>query len=151
MTTRVLTLVALVAIAVYLFRRRRQQGIRRQTLPVSEIGDVCRQISAQGVETSFAVLIIATSQAPVEIQFSIEDGKAGLDWLLMTPENIAEKEKVIEYAASRGVRWQEKTMNEWVYLRVERGDIAGFCTSLVEDLFRVDSVELKYGGFKYIA
>ena len=42
-------------------------------------------------------------------------------------------------------------MNDWLYLRIEQGDVVGLCTSLIEDLYQVEQVELKYGGFRYKA
>lgn len=156
MRTLIVSLLFLAGIAMYIFwRTRRDQGIRRKTIAVADVGEVFRQISAQGVETSFAVFAIRTGEEgeddAVEIQFSVEDGKTGLDWILMSPANIEEKPKVIQYAASKGVEWQEKEMNDWLYLRIEQGDVVGLCTSLIEDLYQVEQVELKYGGFRYKA
>lgn len=156
MRTLIVSLLILAGIAMYMFRRtRRDQGIRRKTIAVADVGEVFCQISAQGVETSFAVFAIRTGEEDeddvVEIQFSVEDGKTGLDWILMSPANIEEKPKVIQYAASKGVEWREKEMNDWLYLRIEQGDVVGLCTSLIEDLYQVESVELKYGGFRYKA
>ena len=144
----------LAGIAMYIFwRTRSDQGIRRKTIAVADVGEVFRQISPQGVHTSFAVFAIRTGDEDdaVEIRFSVEDGKTGLDWILMSPANIEEKPKVIQYAASKGVEWQEKDMNDWLYLRIEQGDVVGLCTSLIEDLYQVAQVELKYGGFRYKA
>ena len=156
MHTLIVSLFFLAGIAMYIFwRSRRDQGIRRKTIAVADVGEVFRQISAQGVETSFAVFAMRTGEEDeddaVEIQFSVEDGKTGLDWILMSPANIEEKPKVIQYAASKGVEWQEKEMNDWLYLRIEQGDVVGLCTSLIEDLYQVEQVELKYGGFRYKA
>ena len=156
MRTLIVSLLFLAGIAMYIFwRTRRNKGIRRKTIAVAGIGEVFRQISVQGVETSFAVFAIRTGEEDeddaVEIQFSVEDGKTGLDWILMSPANIEEKPKVIQYAASKGVEWQEKEMNDWLYLRIEQGDVVGLCTSLIEDLYQVEQVELKYGGFRYKA
>lgn len=156
MNILMVSLLFLAAIAAYiLWRRRRDQGIRRRTIAVADVGEVFRQISAQAVETSFAVFAIQTGkegeEGAVEIQFSVEGGKTGLDWILMSPANIEEKPKVIQYAASKGVEWQEKEMNDWLYLRIEQGDVVGLCTSLIEDLYQVEHIELKYGGFRYRA
>ncbi len=156
MRTLIVSLLFLAGIAMYIFwRTRRDRGIRRKTIAVADVGEVFRQISAQGVETSFAVFAIRTGEEDeddaVEIQFSVEDGKTGLDWILMSPANIEEKPKMIQYAASKGVEWQEKEMNDWLYLRIEQGDVVGLCTSLIEDLYQVEQVELKYGGFRYKA
>ena len=154
MRTLIVSLLFLAGIAMYIFwRTRRDQGTWRKTIAVADVGEVFRQISVQGVETSFAVLVIQTGEEDdaVEIQFSVEDGRTGLDWILMSPANIEEKPKVIQYAASKGVEWQEKEMNDWLYLRIEQGDVVGLCTSLIEDLYQVEQVELKYGGFRYKA
>lgn len=155
MGTLFVSLLFLAGIAMYIFwRTRRYQGIRRKTIAVADVGKVFRQISARGVEASFAVFAIRKGENEddaVEIQFSVEDGKTGLDWILMSPANIEEKSKVIQYAASKGVEWQEKEMNDWLYLRIEHGDVVGLCTSLIEDLYQVGQVELKYGGFRYKA
>ena len=156
MNTLIVSLLFPAALAMYIFwRSRRDKGIRRKTIAVADVGEVFRQISAQRVETSFAVFAIQTGEEDkddaVEIQFSVEDGETGLDWILMSPANIGEKPKVIQYAASKGIEWQEKEMNDWLYLRIEQGDVVGLCTSLIEDLYQVEKVELKYGGFTYEA
>lgn len=156
MTTAIVTLVLLAGVAIYLLRQSRaNQGIRRKRISVSDIGEVYRQISAQGIETSFAVFVIEADEHSqhdtVEIQYSVENGKTGLDWILMSPANIEEKAKVMKYAESRGVQWQEKEMNDWVYLRIEEGDLVDLCTSLIGDLYGAGEVELKYGGFTYRA
>lgn len=156
MRTLIVTLLLLAGIATYVvWRTRKDKGIRRKTIAVANVGDVYRQISAQAVETSFAVFVIQTrgdsEEGAVEIQYSVENGKTGLDWILMSPSNIEENSRVIQYAASNGVEWQQKEMNDWLYLRIEEGDLVGLCTSLIEDLYQVEQVELKYGGFKYDA
>ena len=124
----IVSLLFLTGIAMYvLWRTRRGQGIRTTNIPVADIGDVFRQISAQAVETSFAVFVIRVGEEneddTVEIQYSVEDGKTGLDWILMSAANIEEKPKVTQYAVSKGVVWQEKEMNGWLYLRIEEGDL----------------------------
>jgi len=148
----IVLLLLLIGAATYLlWKSRRDPGVQRKTIAVADIADVFRQISSQAIETSFAVFIIQRGEGadPVEIQFSVEDGKTGLDWILMSPPNIEEKPKVIEYAASRGFEWQEQEMNDWQYMRIGDGDIAGLCTSLIADLYEAGQVELKYGGFRY--
>lgn len=140
----------LVGIVMYMYwRTRRDQGIRRRVITSADVDEVFRQISVQAVESSFAVFRIETDDGDdaVEIQFSVEDGNTGLDWILMSPANIQHKSKVIRYALSKGVEWQEREMNGWLYLRVEQGDLVGFCTSLIENLYQVEQVEMKYGGF----
>ena len=80
-TTVILILLALAGVAVvFVLLARRDPGVQRRRIAVDDIGRVYAQISAQAVETSFAVLIIpAGPEENPEIQFSVEDGKAGLD------------------------------------------------------------------------
>jgi len=62
--------------------------------------------------------------------------------------NLREKQRVIQYALSKGVEWRECEMNKWCYLRIEQGDFVELCVSLIRDLYSVEDVLLKYGGYK---
>ncbi len=42
-------------------------------------------------------------------------------------------------------------MNDRLYLRIENSDLVCFCMLLIEDLYQVEQVELKYSGFRYSA
>lgn len=146
-------LLLMAGIAVWKLLSARKRGVHSKKISVSDIGEVYRQLSTQGVETSFAVFIITPSKSEgnetVEIQFSVEEGVTGLDWILMSEPNKREKQRVTQYALHKGAKWQECEMNNWVYLRIEQGDLVELCTSLIRDLFGVESVQLKYGGFVY--
>ncbi len=154
MNILIITVVLLVAgLVVWKLSGFHRKGIQTKRIPVSDIGEVYRQISDQSVETSFAVFIIAPPQwktkDTVEIQFSVEGGLTGLDWILMAEPNRREKPRVIQYALRKGIAWQECEMNNWLYLRIEQGDLPSFCTFLIRDLYEVEDVLLKYGGFEY--
>lgn len=135
-------------ILLYLYGRRRR-GIRSYKITLGRVREVYRDISEQAVETSFAVFIVPRpKQDSVEVQFSIEDGAAGLDWILESEANKAERRNVEQYVLSKGFHFQEKEMNNWHYLRIEQGDIAKLCVGIIRDLYGSDEVILKYGGFK---
>lgn len=140
-------------LAVWKLLRSRDKGVHTKSISVSDICDVYRQILNQHVETSFAVFIIAPPQwnagDTVEIQFSVEEGVTGLDWVLMSESNQREKQRVVQYALSKGSEWQECEMNKWIYLRTDQGDLVELCTSLIRDLYGVEDIQLKYGGFVY--
>ena len=146
-------LLLLAGLAVWKLLRSRDKGVRSKTISVNDIGSVYRRISTQAVETSFAVFIISPphrdTQDTLEVQFSVEQGVTGLDWILMSEPNRREKTRVIRYALDKGVEWRSCEMNDWVYLRMEQGDLVELCTSLIRDLYAVDDVLLKYGGFEY--
>lgn len=129
---------------------RRRRGIRSSQITLDSVGEVYGDISEQAVETSFAVFIIPRPiHESVEVQFSIEDGAAGLDWILESEANRAERLKVEQYILSKGFHFQEKEMNNWHYLRVEQGDIVKLCVGIIRDIYDSDEVILKYGGFKF--
>jgi len=140
-------------LAIWRLLRSRDTGIRTRSISVDDVGDVYRQISNQGVETSFAVFVIAPSQwqaeDTVEVQFSVENGVTGLDWILLSESNKREKPRVIEYALNKGMEWRECEMNDWPYLRIDQNGLVDLCTSLIKDLWGVEEVLLKYGGFDY--
>lgn len=151
MNILIIIVVLLVAgLAVWRLSRSRHKGIHTKSISVSDIGEVYRQISTQGVETSFAVFIVAPPQwdtgDTVEVQFSVEEGGAGLDWILMSEPNKREKQRVIQCALRKGTEWRECEMNNWLYLRIDQGDLVELCTSLIRDLYGVEEVQLKYGG-----
>jgi len=152
--------VSIVALVVILFvtgivflkkKRSRYRGVQMKKVSLSEIDNVYQQITRQAKETSFAVLIISPRdwdpELTVEIQFSVERGITGLDWILMSESNIREKPRVIEYASAKGKNWHEQEMNNWIYLRMEDEGLVDFCKSLISDLYAVEDVVLKYGGF----
>ena len=149
----IIILLLIAGLGVWGLLRSRDKGIKIRTISICDIGEVYRQISNQCVETSFAVFVISPPQSdaeePVEVQFSVEDGITGLDWILMSESNKREKQRVIQYALSKGTEWKECEMNNWIYLRIGRGDLVELCTSLIKDLYDVEDVQLKYGGFKY--
>lgn len=140
-------------LAIWRLLRSRDGGIRSRSISVGDIGDVYRQISSQGVETSFAVFVITPSQwhaeDTVEVQFSVENGVTGLDWILLSESNKREKPRVIQYALNRSMEWRECEMNDWPYLRIEQNGLVELCNSLIKDLWGVEEVLLKYGGFDY--
>ena len=150
----IIVVVLLVAgLVAWKILRARNTGMKTRKIPVSDIGKVYDQISTQAVETSFAVFVISPSQwktdETVEVQFSVEDGVTGLDWILMSESNKREKQRVIDHALSKGAKWRDCEMNEWIYMRIDQGDLVELCTSLIRDLYGVDEVLLKYGGFRY--
>lgn len=149
----IIVVLFIAGMAVWKLLRSRGKGIHTRTISVCGIGEVYRQISTQGVETSFAVFVIAPPQwdakDTVEVQFSVEEGVTGLDWILMSKPNQREKMRVIQYALRKGAEWKECEMNKWLYLRIEQGDLVKLCTSLIRDLYGVEDVLLKYGGFEY--
>lgn|SRR5665647_2593427 len=71
------------------------------------------------------------------LQFSIENGTVGLDWVLLEPRNIADEVRIAEFIASKGHAVTEMGINDVEYLRVEDGDICELGLSIVEEFYKM--------------
>ena len=138
-----------VFLLLFYFYRRKPRGVVSYKITSDKVGEVYNEISEQAVETSFSVFVIPRlNQEPVEVQFSIENGEAGLDWILESEPNKEQRPKIERYISEKGFDYQEKEMNNWHYLRVENGDLVQLCVGIVKDVYHADEIILKYGGFE---
>src|SRR5205823_14876734 len=73
----------------------------------------------------------------VNLQYSVEHGTVGLDWVLLGSTNIADKEKVAAFAAQLGHPFSERVMNKVHYFRAEGGGLDRLGTSIIVELYGV--------------
>ena len=88
----------------------------------------------------------------INLQYSIDGGVLGFDWVLIGPRNIADKAKVNEIASKLGYRLEEREMNKVHYLRVTGGGISELGARIIEDLYKLDpnaKLEMITEGFKW--
>lgn len=159
LTTEFVVLAVFVVVCALLLRARRLKvkiaGPLQCTLYQMPV--VFDRLREQGQDGSFAVF---TFQPPgtsnrddaIDIQFSIEDGRIGLDWYVLGPANIRDKEKVERFITAQGyqVRWLE--MNQKKYLRVDQGDLTRLCQNVITRLYalRTDAkLDLVVEGFPW--
>jgi hypothetical protein len=120
-------------------RRRSFPGLAQVTL--QDIPRVFAKLREAGKDGSFAVFIFAPSGQPISrdalnVQFSLEDGRIGLDWVLLSPANVRDRNQFSSLVASLGYRLEEREMNGVRYLRVEAGDgLPGLCAKAITDLY----------------
>jgi len=89
---------------------------------------------------------------PINLQYSVEHGTVGLDWVLLSPSNIADREKVSAFAAELGQPMSEHVMNNVHYLRAEGAGIEQLGTSIIVELYglpRNASLEFIPDGFEW--
>lgn len=90
---------------------------------------------------SFAVFMFTPPQSPgseaVNLQYSVEHGTVGLDWVLRSPTNIADKDRLAAFAASLGHPMSQHEMNKVRYLRTEGTGIDRLGTSIVVEFYGV--------------
>src|SRR6202042_54389 len=101
-----------------------------------DIPKILTLLSASSRTPAFAVLIFNTADRPnssdaLNLQFSMENGRIGFDWVLMAPRNIEDKEALGQYIKGRGYTYAEETLNKVSYLRVEKGDLGQLADDVI--------------------
>ena len=124
---------------------------------VSQIPAVFDRLKKDGKDESFAIFMFQPPNQPrpkdvINIQFSIEDGRVGLDWCLIGPSNIRDKEKFERCISMCGSKSQLREANQVKYLRVEDGDLPLLCQKVICDLYEKKAhtkLEMVVEGFQW--
>jgi hypothetical protein len=96
------------------------------TVAIDDILPIAYQLAEEGNEGSFVVFFFSPSgnlerENGLNIQFSIEQGIFGFDWVLTSPDNVEGKGDFQAFAESRGYIVESRAGNGVEYLRVEEG------------------------------
>jgi len=131
--------VVLAAIAV-LLAKKRVVIADTPVCDVSQIPAVFERLRKEGKDASFAVFMFQPPHQPraddaINIQFSIEGGRIGLDWCLIGPSNIRDKERLERFVTSHGYKIRAREMNQVKYLRIEEGNLPQLCQKIICDLY----------------
>ena len=110
----------------------------------SQIPTVIEQLRKKGSEASWVVFMFYTTRLSTKtdddcpnLQYSIQNGRIGIDWVLLGPRNIADKTQISKYIASMGHKVFETELNGVSYLRIEDGDLARLGLSIVEEFYKM--------------
>jgi hypothetical protein len=129
-----------------------------EATPAASVGDITAIVAklATYSDGSFAVLMFDSPLSPkgdtVNLQYSVEHGAVGLDWVLLGEINIADKEKISTFAAQLGHPMTEREMNNVRYLRVEGSDLDKLGARIIVELYRIApnaQLELITEGFDW--
>lgn len=124
---------------------------------ISDVPKVFAQLKQQGSDGSFAAFMFSDhgrsgTENDVNLQFSIEGGKVGLDWVLIAPVNVREEHRGLDFLEAQGAKPRHSTMNGVTYLRAEAGDLVRLCQRIMSELYGVGAdraVELLPEGFEW--
>jgi hypothetical protein len=129
---------------------------RRDEASANEIPKVIRQLQQSGADGHFVVFMFVLTGASVDqdinLQYSIEGGVVGLDWVLIGPRNIADKAKVLELASKLGHQLEERFENNCRYLRLSGDGIAELGARIIQDLYKIapdTKLEIMTEGFEW--
>jgi hypothetical protein len=87
----------------------------------------------------------------INLQLSIDHGRLGLDWVLLSSSNLADRPKVEAFIRKRGHAVRDEAMNGVRFLRVEDGDLTALANAILADLCKLNGdakVETVVEGFK---
>ena len=88
----------------------------------------------------------------VNLQYSVEQGAFGLDWVLLGQTNIADNEKASALAAQMGHPMTERVMNDVHYLRTEGRDLDMLGSNIISQFYgvpREKKLDLITDGFDW--
>jgi hypothetical protein len=146
-----------VFIVVFVASRRGSQPGGDASARLADVPEVLRQLRSSGTEGSFAAFCFSPSaesavEESVNIQFSIEAGAVGLDWVLESPTNLRDLDRFLELARSMGNEPEPREMNGVRYWRVIGVGLADLCAAAITDLYHLaatDDMFLVIDGFEY--
>jgi hypothetical protein len=128
------------------------------SVSVSQIPAVFDQLKTAHQDASWAVFVFypagepATDQSVVNLQYSVANGSIGLDWVLLAPRNIADKDKIAAFIKERHYTVSERELNGVRFLRVEDGDLVQLGTQIVGEFYHVPKdtqMEFNKDGFDW--
>jgi hypothetical protein len=155
-----LVVVLMVVVVAFLVRRATTSSAV-PPLPTVRLGDVervFRSVDATRRDGTFGVFLFGErDQQPAEmdalnVQFSVENGRVGLDWVLLSPLNVAARDRVVAFFEKHGSPLSPRSMNDVNYLRTEKGDLARLCKDMLSSVFAVadtQRMDLIAEGFEW--
>lgn len=124
---------------------------------LADIPQIFDKLKSRGSDGSFAVFMFSDhgklgEEGQVNLQFSIENGSVGLDWVLIGPINIRDEERIFSFLKARGSTPSRLEENGVSYLRTERGDLVQLCQHILKGLYGVkadEDIDLVPEGFSW--
>ena len=155
----VIVAIVLVAGAVLVFLRSRV--VDNIPVQVGQIPAIVAQLKATGHDTSFVVFLFSPpgtspqdDSQSVNLQFSIDKNRLGLDWVLLSPRNKADEARIAQFMKDQGFAVNKRLENGVSFLRVEDGDIVALGLKIVTQFYglnRSDSIDMIVDGFDWKA
>ena len=156
-------------VAIFLLSRSRsylvtdRNGFRARivtpsSVSVSQIPAVFEQLKAAHKDASWAAFAFFppgepdSDQTAVNLQYSVADGAIGLDWVLLAPRNIADKDKIAAFIKDRHYTVSERELNGVRFLRVEDGDLVQLGLQIVGEFYHLpkdSQMEFNKDGFDW--
>ena len=146
--------VALLLAIIWLIRSRVAEQYQ---VHIADVPMVFQQLRESGSEGAFAVFMFTDhgrlgEENGINLQFSIENGIIGLDWVLLAPVNVRDEQRVFDFLKARHAKPRRVTENGVTYLRAEEGDLVQLCQHIMSGLYGIkatEAVDLLPEGFSW--
>ena len=151
-----LVLLVLFCVAVFLYLRRRA-STGGGFVTTRDFPGLCNALQRSGKAGSFWVVLVPATAGrdgyAANLQYSIEDGVLGADWVLVAERNIEDKDQFLACLQGAGARVTEKERNGVRYLRATGApDLALAGQELLHRVYAVtadDDLQLIVTGFPW--
>jgi hypothetical protein len=153
MTYLLILFVVMVLLGGLFLRRGNQARVKLSEIPI-----VFAKVKEVGKDATFAQFCFAiendsAQDKAVNVEFTIEGGLIGFNWILICEVNRRDREKFMALARRQGHAITEhKADNGCEYLRAEDGDLIGLCRASFCELYGLPEsaeVELVWEGFDW--
>ncbi|MEI9929029.1 MAG: hypothetical protein WDM89_00305 [Rhizomicrobium sp.] len=153
----VIIAVVVALVAIFLFLRSRV--VEDIPIRVNQISAVVAQLKATGRDEVLCRVFVSAPGSPpqddgqrVNLQFSIDKGRLGLDWVLLSDQNIADEAKIAQFIKEQGFAVNKLDENGVNYLRVEDGDIVDLGIKIATKFYRLnesDQIDMIVDSFDW--
>ena len=106
-----------------------------------QIPSIVSSLERKGRDGSFVVFMFSVpgnhDELSPNLQYSIENGQLGFDWVLMAPQNIKDETQITEFIKGAGYTVSKHEVNEVSYLRVEGKDLQNLGIKILSDFYHL--------------
>ena len=150
------TILVAVAVIWLILVLVRSQGVSQEPTYVmrDQIAPMVSRLQKTGRDGSFVVFMFSLPDSPEEVlpnlQYSIENGQIGFDWVLLAPRNIKDEAQLRDFLERVGYTVSKREMNAVRYLRVEGKHIEHLGSKILRDFYHLNpeaKLELITEGF----
>jgi hypothetical protein len=113
------------------------------TVRLRDVPGVFADLSSNGKDGTFAVFLFGADGRPpapmdaLNIQFSIEAGRAGIDWVLLGPVNLESQSRFVTFFERKARPVLQRETNQVKYLRVEGEHLSDLLQEFLGTQFKV--------------
>ena len=148
----IIVVLAVIGLIVVLLRSK---GTSEPTYATrDQIPSIVSKLQRTGRDGSFVVIMFSIpgnhDETLPNLQYSVENGQLGFDWVLLAPQNIKDENSITDFIKRLGYMPSKREMNAVRYLRVEGHGVEDLGLKILRDFYHLPGdvkLELIVEGF----